>query len=433
MSTIALARHPVEPASLPTRPDLRAADGAMRIETVRSLNGLEAHREAWDRLAEAAPQQIPTLTPVWVEAYLRHALAASEDAASDAWLCCFAYAGERLVGVLPLVPEPHPVLGRRHPRLRTLRVGDFSTSGDVLLAPDMAGAALRALLAEADRAVPGHVGIQIQAVHEVSPLWAAIRDGVPGYTVHTHARYRYSYVDTTGSLEDYMNGLGKMRRNLKARRKKLDAHGVVTFGIGPDGAEDPAHLDAFLALESGGWKGRNGTAIRDRADITAFYRTLARNFAALGRWEWQFAHVGDRLIAAGMGIRCGRTVMLPKIAFDEEFSAAMPGNLLTEAVTRAAFEDPATDALAHMSSAPWHESWRMAAHRYDDLYLVRRTLAGTLFQRPFAGGLAFYKTEIAPRIPARVKQWRETLRSRGVRAAKEATKAAAPDEAAPKA
>ena len=418
MSTHTLARQTVGSPPAATRPAVRVAHGTIRIETVRTLEGLARHREAWDRLATEAPQQIPTLTPVWVEAYFRHALPASQ-----AWLCCFAYAGDRLVGVLPLVPEPHPLLGRRHPRLRTLRVGDFAPSGDIPLAPDVAGAALSALLGEADRAVPGHVGVAIQAVHEASPLWEAVRAGVTGYTAHAHARHRYSFVDTTRPLDDYMASLGNMRRNLKRYRKKLEAQGPVTVTIGREGAEDPALLDAFLTLEAGGWKGRNGTAILNHPDTTAFYRTLARDFAALGRWEWQVIRVDGRPVAAGMGIRCGRTVMLPKIAFDEDFSAAMPGNLLTEAVARAAFDDPETDALAHMSSAPWHESWRMDAHRYDDLYLVRRTLAATLFQRPWAGGLAFYKTKIAPRIPARLKQWRETLRSRRVRTAKEATSA----------
>lgn len=426
MSAIALERHPVEPAShtfaspdpaLP-EPDLgiRAGTDPVRVETVRTFDDLAVHRPAWDRLAAQAPQQIPMLMPVWVEAYLRHAVPAAAI-----WLCIFAYRGADLVGVLPVVAEPHPVLGRRRPLLRTLRVGDFSPSGDILLTEDDAGAVLQALLAEADRAVPGHLGLALQAVHEGSPLWPALRDGVAGYTVHSHARHRYSFVDTSGSVDDYMNGLGNMRRNLKRCRKKLDGHGVVTVAVGRAGAEDPAHLDAFLALEAAGWKGRNGTAILNRPDIAAFYRTLARDFAAAGRWDWQQVRVDGRLVGAGMGIRCGRTVMLPKIAFDEGFSACMPGNLLTEAVVRAAFADPETDALAHMSDAPWHESWRMGQHRYDDVHLVRRTLAATVFQRSRVAGLAFYKTEIAPRIPERVKRFRETLRQRHVRRAKAAT------------
>ncbi len=414
MSTMILNRMSAEAAPAPVRQaGARTASEPVRTETATTFAELSAHAAAWDALAAEAPQQIPTLTPVWVEAYLRHALPADAP-----WLCLFAYAGSRLVGVLPLLVEPHPVLGRRHPVLHTLRVGDFSPSGDILLSADQGAPALRALLAAADRAVPRHLGLALQGVHERSPVWAAIREGLPGYAAHAHARYLYSFVDVTGGAEDYMGGLGNLKRNLKRYRKKLDGSGPVAVSVTTAGPEESEALDAFLALEAAGWKGRNGTAILNDPAITAFYRALAAGFSAQGRWAWQSVRVGDRLVAAGMGIRCGRTVMLPKIAFDEEFSACMPGNLLTEAVARDAFADPETDELAHMSAAPWHESWRMGQHRYDDLRLVRTTVVATLFERPRAAGLAVYKTHVAPRIPARVKAFRERLRNRAVQRAK---------------
>ena len=82
---------------------------------------------------------IPSLMPGWVDAFLRHRLRRDEQ-----WLCCFAYFANTLVGVLPVVIMPHPVFGLAKPLVRTPS-DDFTPSGDVLLAPEHAAIAFRAL------------------------------------------------------------------------------------------------------------------------------------------------------------------------------------------------------------------------------------------------------------------------------------------------
>ena len=93
----------------------------------------------------------------------------------------------------------------------------------------------------------------------------------------------------------------------------------------------------YLALEASGWKGRSGSAMQSDSKVDAFYTTLIRNFAAQGRFEWHVLRVGNRAVAAGMGVSCGVTLMLPKIAFDEGFADCMPGSLLTAEVIKDAF------------------------------------------------------------------------------------------------
>ena len=61
--------------------------------------------------------------------------------------------------------------------------------------------------------------------------------------------------------------------------------------------------------------------------VVAFYTTLVRNLAAQGRLEWHVVRVGDRAVAAEMGVRCGVSLMLPKYAFDEDFADCMPAIL----------------------------------------------------------------------------------------------------------
>jgi hypothetical protein len=187
----------------------------LRVITVRDFCGLAARASAWNELARNAPQVMPSLLPGWVDAFLRHRLKPEER-----WLCCFAYHGNRLVGVLPVIVKAHPVLGCTWPILRT--PSDAHTpSGDVLLAPDNPARAFRALLGELRRAIPNHVGLYLKRIRRNSPIWEAIRGGIDDYTVRKGIRSQYSFLDVQGDFEVYFGGLGHMRRDV--RRFKQDS------------------------------------------------------------------------------------------------------------------------------------------------------------------------------------------------------------------
>jgi hypothetical protein len=107
----------------------KATVAAISTVTVRDFDGLGPHMAAWDRLAWEAPQKIANLLPAWVDAFLRHRLGPE-----DSWFCSFAYSGDTLIGVMPVILSPHPVLGASWPVLRTPYDG-LTPSGDIVLAP----------------------------------------------------------------------------------------------------------------------------------------------------------------------------------------------------------------------------------------------------------------------------------------------------------
>src|SRR5262249_50111427 len=74
--------------------------------------------------------------------------------------------------------------------------------------------------------------------------------------------------DRAGYLEDALGA--KKLKELRRQLRRLGDGGVVTTTITREPAAIAAALDDFLALEAAGWKGRAGTAARDRADIRAF-------------------------------------------------------------------------------------------------------------------------------------------------------------------
>ncbi|MFC4175423.1 GNAT family N-acetyltransferase [Microvirga sp. GCM10011540] len=380
----------------------------LRTVVVHDLEALRPHFDSWRRLALEAPQKLATLLPAWVDAGFRHGPEPGEY-----WFCCFVYLAERLVGVVPVIAGPHSVLGRSRPVLRTC--DRHVTMDRILLAPDQAGPALRALLEAVDREVPSHLGIDLMAVRSNSPLWAALEEGLEGYVVRRGARYMNSFLDVSGDFDSFLTTAGKMRTNLKRYRRKLDGMGHVSVEIRKGDEADVGFLDEFLALEASGWKGRLGTAILNNENSLAYHTTLVRNFAAEGGLEWYGIRVDDHLVAARLGIRCGSALMLPKVAFDENFAMCRPGTLVTAEALKDAFSRPEIDEINHMSFAEAHRYWHMPQDAYTNVHLVRANALPVLFQLSRVVSRSIYRDYVRPNIPEALKEAHRRFRRRGDR------------------
>jgi CelD/BcsL family acetyltransferase involved in cellulose biosynthesis len=366
--------------------------------TVRDFPALSRHMAAWDRLAWEAPQQVPILLPDWVEATLRHRLHPGES-----WFCSFAYAGDRLVGALPVAVAPHPILGRRWPMLRT-PFDDHSPCGDLVLSPDHAAAAFRALLKELARAEPHHLGLDITAVRQSSPAWSILQDEPDGYLLRPGPSWKRAFLDVRGDCDRYFAGLGKMRRTLRVGRQRLEQRGHVTVELRKGSAADASFLTEFLALEASGWKGRMGTAILNDPNLVDFYTRLVGRFAAGGRLEWHTIRLDGRLIAAQMGMRCGASLMLPKYSYDEDFAECSPGHLLIESVIKDAFSRADLLELNPMSDGSQHRLFHLIRDEYANVRLVRRNVLSVPLHATSRTLATVYREHVRPLVPLAVRQ-----------------------------
>lgn len=394
-------------ASLPR--SMTSSEAGIHVATVHELEEFGPHLAAWDRLASEAPQMIPCLMPGWVDAFLRHRLKPDER-----WFCCFAYSGTRLVGVLPVVVGPHPLLGIRAPLLRTPSDA-LTPTGDVLLAPGYEREAFGALLGQVRQVVPAHAGLSMKSVRKRSPLWQALERKPKGYVFCTGIGSKYSFLNVEGAFDTYLSGLGHMRRNLKRFRKKLEGEGPVLLELKSGSPEAEAFLQEFAALEASGWKRRNGTAMIDNRSAIAFYTALAANLAAERRFEWYILRSRDHVIAAQMCIRCGGALMLAKIAFDEAYADCRPGHLLTGEVLRSAFARQDVIEVNHLSNADWEGFWRMSYDEYVDIHLIPKRAIPLMFQFTRAAAWFAYQNYVRPRIPPRLKAVYRNYRRRGDR------------------
>lgn len=404
-STMTVVDIPLEPCVMVRA----AACEDVRVVIVHEFEGLRPHLEAWDHLARRAPQQIPTFLPGWIDAFFQHRLNPNER-----WLCCFAYLEGTLIGVLPVVLTPHPILGGDRPVLR-VPSDDLTPSGDVLLELEYAELAFPALLDQLRREVPGHLGLSLTAVRQGAPVLTVLKGGLEGYIRCTGLCSKFSFLNVQGRYDDYLSGLGNMRRNLKRFRKKLERQGAVSIDRihGSPAGED--FLKTFVALEASGWKGRNGTAMAENAAAVAFYESLAKRLGAQECFEWYVARVQDKVVAAQMCIRCGGSLMLAKIAFDEAYSDCRPGHLLTGEVIKDAFARPDIVEINHLSNADWEGYWRMSYDEYVDIQVIPRSVLPILFQLPRAAAHYTYQHYARPWIPAPVKRAYRTYRRRGDR------------------
>lgn len=381
----------------------------LRTVSARDVDALSVHAQAWDRLAWESPQGLPSLLPDWVDAFLRHRLKPGET-----WFCSFAYDGDALVGALPVVVVPHPILGRWRPVLCT-PFDDYTRSGDIALSPERPAPAFAALLAEAGRQCPGHLGLTMRCIAERSPLWQALRDGVSGYSVHRGRRVLYSFLKVDGDAKAYWAGLGKIRENVRRGRRKLEGRGRVSVDMRHGFEAGADVLPEFLDLEAAGWKGRAGTAIRNDPSGLAFFTRLVDSFGARGRWEWHAIRLDGHLAAAGMGVRCGAHLLLPKYAFDERLAECMPGTLLIDEIVRAAFARPEIAEISPMSRSAIDRPWRLAQAPFTDVRLVRRSAAALLFHRPGIAAAALYRGRLAPLVSPAAKEALHRLTRRAAR------------------
>ncbi|MGD9768425.1 MAG: GNAT family N-acetyltransferase [Pseudolabrys sp.] len=195
-----------------------------------------------------------------------------------------------------------------------------------------------------------------------------------------HVRALLAPGDDRGDYLQHAVG-GRKRKELRRQRKRLSDLGVLmSAGTGETAAVMRA-LDDFFALEAGGWKGRAGTAARDREDIRKFLQTAVTDLAGQGKARVARLVLDTNAIAAIIVLRSGATAWCWKIAYDEGFARFSPGVQLLLDVTQELLAD--NDIVRADSCAD-------ADHpMIDHVWRERLTVADRLIRLGPDGGAVF--------------------------------------------
>ncbi|WP_312015192.1 GNAT family N-acetyltransferase [Bradyrhizobium lablabi] len=301
----------------------------------------------WGRLAERAVEANGYYQPDW-----ELAVNASARGRTDARALSATNDTGQLIGLLPVVSMqrackiPLPALVGAEP---------YGTLCTPLLDRDAAEDAAAMMLRQA-RASGAHA-LVLRTMSLRGPAMTAIeaalrRDGLRPRVLHAHQR---AELDATRDADELLrDALGaKKLKELRRQRHRLADQGTVRFDVARGPREVATALEAFLALEAGGWKGKRGTALSQHAGDAAFIRRATVALAESGRCEIVTLHAGGKPVAAGIVLRHHDRAFFFKIGIDERFAKFSPGVQLTIELTRHLCADPAI-ASADSTAAPGH-------------------------------------------------------------------------------
>lgn len=333
---------------------------SLRVETIMDRDELDLLAPAWDALAVAATHASPLASHAWFATQIdeNHNLRRGGEVH---WRCLAVYAGDRLVGVMPLIEEHWDVGSLRGPLIRV--PGEYYLrSGKPLVDEELAGPVLDALLDSVRAWRPG-VPVELEG----------FREGRPGLLEHVRALKmartrpiaRGQMIATDGDYGAWFCALGRShRKNLDRRSRRLEeAFPREVRYHTVSGPEAAPVLEDFARLEMRGWKGNGGKAMLASPSKMHFYRRLCVRLAQRGWLEWHVLEVAGKPIVIDMWVRMGHTLAGLFTAYDEDFAAFSPGALRLRRTVEEAFASD-IDIVDVLTANPWTEHWGMQTYRY---------------------------------------------------------------------
>lgn len=324
--------------------------------------------QAFSELARHALEANPHMAPAAVAAVTE--LVDEEDIVILAAWFSEALGFERLVGiwalrrrrdwrsglapilVAPLLPlyevSSVPVIDRDH-------------------ADDVAGAMLRFLAAAGD--LPKTLALPLLPLE--GPSFPALSEAcrMTGGTLRLYERWQRPVMLPApgGDAERYLRrALGQSYKKRMQQFRTVTKRGTATFRR-LRGAAARAELNAFLALELSGWKGKAGTAIASRPRDDAYFQRLATLTAEADMLQLDALLLDGKPIAMGLLLDCAGTRHFIKITYDESQGRLSPGRNLAIAMLRAdfagtppAFFDSGAGEEVDAGTYPWGERREMA-------------------------------------------------------------------------
>ncbi len=142
--------------------------------------------------------------------------------------------------------------------------------------------------------------------------------------------------------QEYLkNSLGAHhRRDLGRLRRRLEELGPVEHHVARSQRDVIGAMEAFLTLETLGWKGSERTAMAIDRYRAAFAREAVYMLAAEDRVRIHTLTVGGKTIAAMVVFIEAGIAYTWKTAFDETYAKFSPGNLLLAEITTQHLDDP---------------------------------------------------------------------------------------------
>lgn len=283
-----------------------------------------ALRMHWQRLLAATPQATP-----WQSYEFLHEwwLAMS----GERRLCLFVVmSGAEPCLILPLQISCSTMLGLRLRLLEPIGMPDDINRPRLGIGPPNAAALHCAL--ESIWAQRAHWdAIRLDEHVSDDPELQALREfaGEHGLRYRQIALHPCPYLDLRRSWPEFLGSRGdRLRKNLRASRRKLEAQGAVRLAVHAAPAEFPAAFDRLMDIHARSWKQAERVGLCQSRAYHDFYRRFALGMAERGAARILLLYCGDVPVAGTIAFLDAGTYYSAQIAFDDRYAAASPGTLL---------------------------------------------------------------------------------------------------------
>ncbi|WP_425257377.1 GNAT family N-acetyltransferase [Rubrivivax sp. RP6-9] len=194
----------------------------------------------------------------------------------------------------------------------------LSDSGDVL--PELTLTLLRTLPGIALKLDIGPLDPRLMARLPQGPYW------------QTQSHIITSHIEIQGTYEDYWNSRSKsLRQNCRTQRNRLRSSATdAALECLTERADIMQALLEYGQLETSGWKGKAGTAIRAGTPQGRFYERMLEGLCELGQAIVFRYRIGGRPVAIDLCIRNERELIVLKITYDESMEGLSPAALMRQ-------------------------------------------------------------------------------------------------------
>lgn len=201
-----------------------------------------------------------------------------------------------------------------------------------------------------------------------------------------------------GGLDAFLERTpAKKRKEYRRLRERLEALGEFRVQVLRASDDLREWLDAFIALEIRGWKGREGTALGSRPECRRFFEELACSAHERGQLMMVRMSLDGRPLAMLCDLLAPPGRYAFKTAYDEDYSRYAPGVLLELENACLAFREPRGAAWLDSCAAPDNAL-------LNRLYPDRRALCDLTI-------CALDAARLGPWAASAMKRWRRQLQN----------------------
>ncbi len=336
---------------------------------------IEGLNQDWQRLCDAPPNDLPFCRPEWVEAYFQK----QENAR---FVIALVQEAGKLKGLLPLIQKKR--------RLSRLPVRMLRGPSELLLWPtDIL------IDSESNRqAIAGQIWSNLRDHKEwdlielpVIPKGGVAEDVLKsaeneGYLtvrwehMHSPVINLSQYAGTENVLQIARSS--NLRRNIKqAINKGRREGGLKVFHF--DKA-DAGILQQLYALEAGGWKGQQKSAVMSNEREIIFWNKIAHAAEKYGYLSMHALQLHGKIVAVSMGFRYKNRHFGMKLGIDERLRSYSLGHLLCWANLEDCCRNRINEYHLMGLRSDWKEAWTQSVKPHGMCYIFRKGLFGYIIR-----------------------------------------------------